>query len=170
MGGSAALIHLTTPPPTLPPQFGLLTEVTQFDLGANELAGTIPTQIGMMTSTTQYTVDGNDLTGNVPTQLGNLPLSDRFLLYGNSFSSKIPSEFGRLLEFTSYMNIGHCGWTGTVPTELGQLSNLEFGYVCELANECSERRTTLPCPPRLPGCSSTTTETRRGLCQRSWAS
>ena len=61
---------------TIPTQYGMLTEVTEFNLGGNSLTGTIPTEIGSMTRIrkggTSGFLQGNSLSLTIPTQLGKL--------------------------------------------------------------------------------------------------
>ena len=57
-------------------QFGLLTDVTELNLGRNEITGTMPSEIGCMAKLVlggNYgMVISNQLTGSLPTELGNL--------------------------------------------------------------------------------------------------
>ena len=57
-------------------QFGLLTEVTELNLGRNEFTRTMPSEIGCMTKLVTGggwgLVASNQLTGTLPTELGNL--------------------------------------------------------------------------------------------------
>ena len=59
---------------TIPSQFGLMTEVTKWDLGLNEFTGQLPSQIGLMTKLST----GGDLGG------------DRFLR-ANELISTVPT-------------------------------------------------------------------------------
>ena len=57
-------------------QFGLLTDVTELNLGRNEITGTMPSEIGYMTKLVtggDYgMVCSNMLTGSLPTELGKV--------------------------------------------------------------------------------------------------
>ena len=65
-------------------QFGLLTDVTELNLGLNEITGTLPSEIGCMTKLVTGGSYGfvlsNQLTGTVPTELGNVDQMTRSMV------------------------------------------------------------------------------------------
>ena len=64
---------LLPPPPAQPPQFGLLTDVTELFLMSNELTGAVPSQLGsLLQLQSQFRLEANELASTVPTQLGQL--------------------------------------------------------------------------------------------------
>ena len=77
-------------------QFGLLTDVTELNLGNNEMTGSIPTEIGCMpkvvTGGSAGFMGSNALTGSVPTELGALVQMTSYVgLHGNKLSSTLPT-------------------------------------------------------------------------------
>ena len=65
-------------------QFGLLTDVTELNLGRNEITGTMPSEIGCMTKL----VTGGDWDG---------------MVYSNQLTGSLPTELGNLVQMTSWM-------------------------------------------------------------------
>ena len=79
---------------TIPTEFGLLTEVTDMYLNANDLAGAIPTQLGKLGQMSNgLWLQANSLSSAIPTQIGLLDqMSCCFDLHSNSLSSVIPTQ------------------------------------------------------------------------------
>ena len=111
-------------------QFGPLTDVTELDLGRNEITGTMPTELGNLNQTESFQFYSNRLCGDdVPTQVQALSsgVSSWQVTTGNSF--------GTLCGWQSYMadarfptmdgstgvtsiHFNQHGLTGTIPTEV----------------------------------------------------
>ena len=69
-------------PGTIPTEFGLMTGLTQFDIGANEITDEIPTEIGRLTNI--VTADDGG-----------------FLSFNEHDGATIPSELGALSDMTT---------------------------------------------------------------------
>mmetsp|Transcript_37241 Transcript_37241/g.100721 ORF Transcript_37241/g.100721 Transcript_37241/m.100721 type:complete len:1496 (-) Transcript_37241:574-5061(-) len=103
---------------TIPTEYGLLTECTEFNLGRNSLTGTIPSQLGLMTKVTTGgdwgLLQDNSLSSTVPTELGQLTnIVASFYLYANNLCDEIPTEVEALSEVVQY------GWEITTGNYLG---------------------------------------------------
>jgi hypothetical protein len=55
---------------TIPTEIGLLTALTNLDLGDNKLTGPLPTELGLLTKVLDLVAGGQCLSGTVPTELG----------------------------------------------------------------------------------------------------
>ena len=123
---------LLNPPP--PPQFGLLTEVTQLDIGSMLITGALPTQLGMMTKIVTAADTGGFLSNNehtgetIPTELGALTRMTYGGTSGFLFSSKlggtIPTQLGRMSQFSSHFHINSNTLSSSIPTQLGACSEM----------------------------------------------
>ena len=137
---------------SIPTQTGLLRNLRAISLSHNQLTGSIPTeiaQIGVALSysamanayspgTTHFDVSNNNLTGIVPSQIGyleNLQLFDvsdnpnlGFLgesTFANlNLNPGLPAEIG-LLTNLKVLKLDRCGFSGTIPPSIGELSQLE---------------------------------------------
>jgi hypothetical protein len=111
--------------------------VTRVDLFENNLNGELPNSVGNLDKVTYLNTKGNYLTGRIPASIGNMVNLKRIVLSGNL------REFGRVSvkEPPQDKNKGYHGgknftgtnnFSGTLPSTLGNLSNLE---VLEIAHQ-----------------------------------
>ena len=139
---------------SIPPEIGLLTNLTTLDLACNELTGDIPPEIGNLTSLTYIDLHYNQLTA-IPPEIGNLTslthLNLKMAVTGPHTGDAIPPEMGNLTNLTyldlsdnelgchNYNWLGdwqtdncneHCDdtdeCTANIPSEIGNLSELVF--------------------------------------------
>jgi Leucine-rich repeat (LRR) protein len=139
---------------SIPPEIGLLTNLTTLDLACNELTGDIPPEIGNLTSLTYIDLHYNQLTG-IPPEIGNLTslthLNLKMAVTGPHTGDAIPPEMGNLTNLTyldlsdnelgchNYNWLGdwqtdncneHCDdtddCTANIPSEIGNLTELTF--------------------------------------------
>jgi Leucine-rich repeat (LRR) protein len=121
------------------------------NLGVNKLTGAIPSEIGRLTTLkASLYLDDNDLTGTIPTTLGSLVLLEDIFLRHNALEGPIPTELAQCqnLKSVSFRNntlTGDVGpiinmlprsltllelsiniFSGTVPTFIGTLTNLNW--------------------------------------------
>lgn len=126
--------------------------LTRIELPNNGLSGTLPSSLGALRQLTWLDLSGNSLSGTLPTELGRLGRLGRLRLHGNSISGTLPTELGEVgagstlttrfdalagaITRVGTPRSGPHGLTelllsanrfsGTLPTELGALSRLEY--------------------------------------------
>ena len=107
--------------------FGVLVvggQVTELDLGDNNLDGTLPSSIGDLTNLVSIELSNDNITGVIPTEIGQMTSLETILLNNNNFSGSIPASIGNLTSLRRLTLIFN-QLSGEIPNELGQLSNLE---------------------------------------------
>jgi RHS repeat-associated protein len=95
-------------------------DIVSLRLPANNLVGSLPTSLGLLTSLHYLVLSGNDnLAGDIPASLGNTEL---YGLHLNNcgFSNTIPPELGRCSNLT-VLNLSSNQLSGSIPAELGNL-------------------------------------------------
>lgn len=104
---------------TIPPEIGMLRQLTQLSLGGNELK-IVPPEIGQLQRLEKLWLYGNSLT-SVPREIGQLSQLTHLWLQNNNLTS-VPVEIGQL------QNLSHLMLSRNrlrdVPIEIGQLQNL----------------------------------------------
>ena len=136
---------------SIPSDLGDLSGLRALRLNQNNLSGSIPSQLGNLSNLQFLDMSGNSLSGSIPTQLGSLSNLIGLRLQSNDFSGTIPSEIKNLSnlqvlrlsdnDFTSGavpswitstnfpnlkdLRLDGTNRTGTMPSALGNLSNLE---------------------------------------------
>ena len=106
----------------IPPELGRLANLTNLDLGNNELTGEIPPELADLTNLTYLTLTQNKLTGPIPPGLGRLANLERLNLGINRLTGEMPSEIGNLTRLTK-LRLNDNDLTGPIPA-LGRLTNL----------------------------------------------
>lgn len=101
------------------------TNVEGIFLGENNLTGTLPPQVGVFSRLTAFELHGNRIGGTLPSQIGSLAALNRLSFFSNRFSGSIPRELGNLTNLT-YLALGDNQLDGAIPPELGNLVNVEF--------------------------------------------
>lgn len=127
--------------------------VTKIELINNNLDGPIPDAIGNLSLLSHLDLRNNSLTGTIPSAIGNLALTYLDLSF-NNLEGSIPTGFGDLFDTLQYLNLNNNrlggsippaiwdftglvrlalhnqdepgGFTGTIPSDIGNLLNLEF--------------------------------------------
>lgn len=102
----------------IPSEFGVLTLMTDLNLGRNHFTGTLPTEIGNLYYLGYLQLNSNDLTGPIPSELG--AIRDTFWLNFNKnrMTGTLPTELGNLSQMY-FFNPSRNDFTGTIPTEYG---------------------------------------------------
>ncbi|ESQ38625.1 hypothetical protein EUTSA_v10028397mg, partial [Eutrema salsugineum] len=117
-------------------EVGSLTKLLTLDLGKNNLKGKLPESLGNLTSLEQLSFTNNNIEGEVPDGIARmskmmfLQLSaNKFTgilnIFGNSFSGSLRSDFGDLLPNLRELTMGRNYFTGTIPTTVSNISNLQ---------------------------------------------
>jgi hypothetical protein len=74
----------------IPPDLGLLTDLTYLSLRGNQLSGTIPSSLGALTALTSLELGDNQLVGTIPSSLGALTALTRLYLNDNQLVGTMP--------------------------------------------------------------------------------
>lgn len=109
---------------SIPTSIGLLNKLEWFDAPNANLTSSIPLDLFSITSLKGLTVPGNNLSGTIPAEIGALKNLTNINLTGNRFTGKIPTNIG-LLENLETLDLSGNTLSGTVPSELAQLKNLK---------------------------------------------
>ena len=119
---------------SLPPELGFLLNLRVLDLSANSIEGTIPfSSLTQLPGLQHLLLYQNMLTGTIPTAIGQLnPQGLKFLdLDENTLEGTVPTEMGRLVKLERLYLNRNFGLSGTIPSEIGGLTNvriLDLGY------------------------------------------
>ena len=114
----------------IPPEIGILTNLTGLFLSYNYLRGEIPSEIGNLRNLTELHLGHNDLQGEIPPEIGNLVNLTHLSLWDNELTGSIPPEIGKLSKLT-YLSLWDNELTGSIPPEIGNLNNLIFLSISE---------------------------------------
>ncbi|RVW27811.1 putative LRR receptor-like serine/threonine-protein kinase [Vitis vinifera] len=117
---------------SLPSSIGTwLPDLEGLYIGANEFSGTIPMSISNMSKLTVLSLSDNSFTGynplkgTLPNSLGNLPIAlESFTAYACQFRGTIPTGIGNLTNLI-WLDLGANDLTGSIPTTLGRLQKLQ---------------------------------------------
>ena len=121
----------------LPSELGSLRQLTYLDIRA-DLTGTIPARIGSLEQLTHLGLSTNKLRDPIPEELFDLANLEHLSLSSNDFRS---TEFGRLTKLHWIGIVGNL-FVGSIPTEFGNLSNLQ-SFMAGCWEEC-DMNTRLP--------------------------
>ncbi|CAB9511418.1 leucine rich repeat [Seminavis robusta] len=109
----------------IPTELGLLSDTLSiFSAIKAQLEGTVPSELGLLQKFEEFSVDGNMITGALPEELGDATSLDSLVFIGNFLSGTIPESIWHLPLNT--LALGQNQLTGTIPTEIGLLSNLTY--------------------------------------------
>jgi hypothetical protein len=89
-------------------------DITEMDLGGNNLKGTIPSSVGSMTGLTSMDLTGNNLKGTIPSSLASLTKLTGLDLEENNLKGTIPSSLASLTLLTE-LRLNNNALTGLVP-------------------------------------------------------
>ena len=114
----------------IPPEIGILINLTGLFLSYNYLQGEIPSEIENLINLTELHLGHNDLEGEIPPEIGNLVNLTYLSLWDNELTGSIPPEIGNLVNLT-YLSLWDNELTGPIPPEIGDLNNLIFLSISE---------------------------------------
>ncbi|KAK3280712.1 hypothetical protein CYMTET_11466 [Cymbomonas tetramitiformis] len=112
---------------TLPTEMGTLVSLTDINAGHNSLTGTLPSELAAMTDLVHLQVDMNGITGAIPGDiLRRLTSLKTFRVSYNELRGSLPSDLTEdaLYNLTALFADNN-NFTGTIPTELTRLSQIE---------------------------------------------
>ena len=82
---------------SIPDDIGLLTSMSQLDVGNNVLSGTLPMSIGQMTLLDSLNLSNNRFTGQIPSTIGLLVNLRVLHAQGNHLTGSIPEELSNMV-------------------------------------------------------------------------
>ena len=107
----------------LPREFKGLTDMTELNLGGNQLKGTFPPELGRMFRLKSLDLHGNDLTGELPAEIGFLEGCSELILNNNKFTGKVPIDIERMYNLKK-LDLDGNELSGEFPS-IRNLANLE---------------------------------------------
>jgi hypothetical protein len=124
-------------------QVGLLTALTELDVGAMYATGTIPTQIGRLTRLEELYININYLTGTLPTQITALTRLTNFLVNENRLTGTVPPLPPSLATLHAYHHrfSGALVATGLTTCYPQRDSDSEGNCFVDLPSECAKSPT-----------------------------
>jgi Leucine-rich repeat (LRR) protein len=128
---------------SIPSEIGNLTNLLNLSLHYNQLTGSIPQEIGNLTNLYYLNLSNNQLTGIIPDEICNQGDSSPFL-YNNQLCPPYPSCINSVgeqdrsncegvvelwgvyysIEHTTELDLSNRGLTGSIPSEIWNLTNL----------------------------------------------
>ena len=109
---------------SIPSSIGNLTQLRSLWLYDNQLSGSLPVAIGSLTNLQLLQLDQNTLGGTLPAAMTNLTQLDTLDLSGNQFLGPLDPALGS--PNLVYLNVEVNDFSGSIPTQLGNLTNLQF--------------------------------------------
>ena len=109
----------------IPSEIGNLINLTELHLGHNDLQGEIPPEIGNLVNLTYLSLWDNELTGSIPPEIGNLNNLIFLSISENKINGQIPLELGNLIHLNS-LGLFNNELTGSIPSEIGNLTDLTY--------------------------------------------
>ena len=99
------------------------------------LGGTMPSGVGNIGTLKSFSVTQARVGGNLPTELGKLTNMKQMWLYANVFTGKIPPQLA--LKSTSILQLEGNSFSGTVPSEICQLTQFPATNMTTLGADCA---------------------------------
>ena len=109
----------------VPPELGMLSNLTKLWLHRNDLTGPVPVQLSGLAELELLALSRNRMSGPIPAELGDLAELTQLWLHSNQLSGPIPAELGNLTDL-QFLELQQNQLTGHVPWELGNLSDLRL--------------------------------------------
>ena len=106
---------------SIPPELGILTNLTYLNLGNNELTGSVPSEIGQLTNLTYLNLSNNQLTDSIPLEIGQLTNLWHLDLSYNQLIGTMPYEIGDLTNL-SRLRLHNNLLSGIVPESICDLN------------------------------------------------
>mmetsp|Transcript_8351 Transcript_8351/g.10888 ORF Transcript_8351/g.10888 Transcript_8351/m.10888 type:complete len:284 (+) Transcript_8351:100-951(+) len=110
---------------TIPSRIGLLSKLGTIQISHSSVTGTIPLELGELSRLGVLQITNNSgINGPIPNTLdGGMENLATLALTGNALSQSIPTNIGQL-PAVGYLDVSNNQLTGTMPSQLGELSTL----------------------------------------------
>ena len=121
---------------TLPPEWGGLSALRNFDLHGNALMGALPAELGSLAALQYLDLHNNYLRGRLPSELGQLTNIQHFDLSHNFFDKDILwTAYGRFADFPAliYLDFSYNCLDGPLPEGLDSLTAMTY---LDLSHNC----------------------------------
>ena len=93
-------------------------------VAGNNLQGTMPPEIGLLSELTHLTLFNNDIKGKLPSEMGLLTNMNFMSLGSNELAGTIPAWFGDLTGLTA-LELGDNKLTGNIPPRMTKMASLQ---------------------------------------------
>nr|XP_034605667.1 probable LRR receptor-like serine/threonine-protein kinase At3g47570 [Setaria viridis] len=114
---------------SIPSTIGNLRKLGSLSMARNKLTGVIPNSIGNLGQVEELYLDNNELQGTIPSALEGCKNLLILNLYSNSLDGNIPVELFRLSSFSRGLDLSHNLFSGSIPSQVGNLINLGQLYL-----------------------------------------
>lgn len=128
---SLTTLNLTGFQPIIPPEIELLTKLELLQLSGNGLNNCslnqmLPSQLYQMSSLTSISLSNDHFFGSIPSEIGLMSnhLTKLFVGANPRLSGTVPTELGRLSNLEHLILMNNTQMTGSLPTELGRMTSL----------------------------------------------
>ncbi|CAN1306003.1 Probable LRR receptor-like serine/threonine-protein kinase At3g47570 [Linum perenne] len=111
---------------TILSSIGKLKSLEKLHLYNNKLSGYIPSTIGNLTKLIELSMSNNYLYGEIPASIQNCQKILKIELAHNNLSGVIPLQVFSLTSLSIFLDLSSNRFTGTIPTEVGNMKNLGF--------------------------------------------
>jgi Leucine-rich repeat (LRR) protein len=109
----------------IPPTLGDIFKLIVLDISNNQLNGSIPNEVWQIKNIKMLNLAGNNLSGGIPDTLPHLAFLMSLSLDTNMLGGTLPSNIGDVLPNLKELYLGGNFFLGTIPSSLGNASNLE---------------------------------------------
>ena len=111
---------------TLPSSFGLLSNLVVFYAGFNpQLGGPLP-NVTLLTSLTHLWLEDTDFTGPIPEDVGGMSSLQYLILTNNRLSGTIPTSIGQLSNLLQFRVLLNPELRGPIPSSMADLTKLSL--------------------------------------------
>ncbi|XP_077226265.1 receptor kinase-like protein Xa21 [Tasmannia lanceolata] len=110
---------------SIPTSIGMPQNLQRLYLGENRLSGKIPYNIGNITQLSDLDLSVNNLQGSIPPSLANCTKLLELTLFQNNLRGTIPKQIIGLSSLSIQLDLSQNFFTGSLPSEVGNLKNLE---------------------------------------------
>ncbi|PWZ29821.1 putative LRR receptor-like serine/threonine-protein kinase [Zea mays] len=109
----------------IPPTLGNISTLGVVDFSMNQLSGSISNKVWQISNITMLNLGQNNLSGGIPVTLSKLSSLTTLGLNNNNLGGALPSNIGDVLPNLQELYLGGNNFVDTIPTSLGNPSNLE---------------------------------------------